>query len=80
LPFPLPGDLPDPGLKAASLKSPALTGRFLTTSAPQEALGQRNLEGYSLYGHKEMDTTEATLHACTDVKIEVETRSAKMAQ
>ena len=33
LPFPLPGDLPDPGLKAASLKSPALTGRFLTTSA-----------------------------------------------
>ena len=47
---------------------------------PGESHGQRNLEGYSLYGHKEMDTTEATLHACTDVKIEVETRSAKMAQ
>ena len=38
LPFPLPGDLPDPGLKPASLKSPALTGRFLTTSDTREAL------------------------------------------
>ena len=28
LPFPSPGDLPDPGIKP---KSPALTGRFFTT-------------------------------------------------
>ena len=27
------GDLPDPGIEPESLKSPALTGRFLTTSA-----------------------------------------------
>ena len=33
LPFPTPGDLPDPGIKPASLVSPALTGRFFTTSA-----------------------------------------------
>ena len=37
LPCPPPGDLPDPGLKPASLKSPALTGRFFTTSTIWEA-------------------------------------------
>ena len=34
LPFPSPGDLPHPGIKPASLtSSPALAGRFFTTSA-----------------------------------------------
>ena len=33
LPFPSPGDLPDPGIKPMSLMSPALAGRFFTTSA-----------------------------------------------
>ena len=32
LPCPPPGDLPDPGIEAAPLMSPALTGRFFTTS------------------------------------------------
>ena len=36
--FPPPGDLPDPGIEPASLTSPALAGRFFTTSAPWEAL------------------------------------------
>jgi len=31
LPFPPPGDLPDPGIKPTS---PALTGRFFTTEPP----------------------------------------------
>ena len=31
--FPSPGDLPDPGIEPASLTSPALAGRFFTTSA-----------------------------------------------
>ena len=31
LPFPSPGDLPDPGIK---LESPALAGRFFTTLPP----------------------------------------------
>ena len=26
--------------------------------------GQRSLEGYSLWGHKELDMTEMTQHAC----------------
>ena len=37
LPRAPPGDLPDPGIKAASLSPPALTGRFFTTSATWEA-------------------------------------------
>ena len=32
LPFPPPGDLPDPGTESVSPKFPALTGRLLTTS------------------------------------------------
>ena len=37
LPFPPPGDLPSPGIEPASLSSPALAGRFFTTSATWEA-------------------------------------------
>ena len=33
LPCPLPGDLLNPGTELASLKSPALAGRFFTSSA-----------------------------------------------
>ena len=33
LPFPPPGDLPDPGIKPASPASPALAGRFFTTES-----------------------------------------------
>ena len=34
LPFPAPGDLPDPGIKPVSLTSSALAGRFFTTEPP----------------------------------------------
>ena len=37
LPWPPPGDLPDPGIEPTSLMSPALAGRFFTTSATWEA-------------------------------------------
>ena len=37
LPSPPLGDLPDPGIEPMSLKSPALAGRFFTTSATWEA-------------------------------------------
>ena len=33
LPFPIPGDPPDPGIELASLEFPALADRFFTTSA-----------------------------------------------
>ena len=38
LPFPPPGDPPHPGIELAYLPSPALAGRFFTTSVSQEAL------------------------------------------
>ena len=34
LPFPTPGDLPDPGVELMSLVSSALAGRLLTTVLP----------------------------------------------
>ena len=37
LPCPPPGDLPDPGTESASLKCPALAGRFFTTGTTWEA-------------------------------------------
>ena len=39
LPFPTPGDLPDPGINTESPTSPTLAGRFFTTEPPttQEA-------------------------------------------
>jgi len=37
LPFPSPGDLLDPVVEPTSLVSPALAGRFFTTSTIREA-------------------------------------------
>jgi len=34
LPFPSPGDLPNPGIKPMTLESLALAGRFFTTVPP----------------------------------------------
>ena len=39
LPCSPPGDLPNPGIELTSLVSPALAGRFFTTSATWEASG-----------------------------------------
>ena len=38
LPFPPPGDLPDPGIEPVLLTPPALAGRFFTTCATWEAI------------------------------------------
>ena len=37
VPFPPPGDLPDPGIEPVSVASPPLTGRLLSTSSTWEA-------------------------------------------
>ena len=39
-PCPPPGDLSDPGIKSASLTSPALAGGLFTTAATWEALSK----------------------------------------
>ena len=36
---------------------------------PEESHGQRSLAGYSLYGHKELGTTEATVYVCVCIYI-----------
>ena len=38
LPFPIPGDLPDPGIGLTFLVSPVLAGRLLTTRTTWETL------------------------------------------
>ena len=38
LPFPIPGDLPNPGIEPASLVSPTLAGGFFTNSPPRKPL------------------------------------------
>ena len=39
LPFPTPGDLPNPGIEPADLASPTLAGRYFTTyTLPPERL------------------------------------------
>ena len=43
-PCPPPGDLHNPGIKPMSLKSPALAGRFFTTSATRKQQLELNLE------------------------------------
>ena len=49
LPYPPPGDLPNPDIKTPSLKSPALAGGFFTTraawEAPQDIPGKFNVSG-----------------------------------
>ena len=38
LPFPSPGDLPNPGIEPAFVESPALASRFFTTEPPGKHL------------------------------------------
>ena len=56
LPFPSPGDLPDPGIKPVSLTSPALTNRFFTIGATWEALQLGWSEVKSLSGVQLFET------------------------
>ena len=54
LPFPPPGDLPNPGIKPESLASPALAGGFFTTAPP----GNPN---QNIPGLKTFDTSHCLL-------------------
>ena len=50
LPFPIPGDLPDPGMEPTSLTSPALAGGIFTTSATWWGLVFKYLAPSSYWG------------------------------
>ena len=60
LPCPPSGDLPDPGIKPASLTSPALAGESFATSATWEAL---NCMVYNIYLNKAL--SEKTISLAT---------------
>ena len=58
LPFPSPGDLPDPGIEPTSLESPALAGRFFTTLLPGKPF-------LVIQGHRAtLRLFKIELHAC----------------
>ena len=52
LPFPPPGDLPDPGIQTASPESPALAGVFFTT----ELTGKPFMTVMSIKSDETVDT------------------------
>ena len=56
LPFPPPGDLPDPGMEPAS---PALAGRFFTTEPPGKPPKSSNLELFHLLSGRESLTSQS---------------------
>ena len=47
LPFPIPGDLPHPGIESVSPMSSALAGRFFTTQPPGKTLYMRYAHIYA---------------------------------
>ena len=51
LPFPSPGNLPDPGIEPASLMSPALAGGFFTIREAQSESGSCSAMSDSLSPH-----------------------------
>ena len=52
LPFPTPEGLPNSGIKPMSLASPALAGRFFTTSATWDSLKCSESQGLSTAGSR----------------------------
>ena len=61
--IPSPGHLPDPGIEPASSVSPALAGRFFTTSATWEAhLAYRSHEMVNKYCQKDKEKSLSLLH------------------
>ena len=48
LPFPPPGDLPDPGIKPESPADPALAGGFFTTEPPGKSPAENIISSLTL--------------------------------
>ena len=64
LPCPPPGDLPDPGTEPASLTSPALAGRFFTTSTISvlRVICCQTVSGYFIFLQKSKVLTAVAMH------------------
>ena len=68
-PLPTPGDPPDPGIEPMSLVSPALAGRFFTTSATWDGTGIMHIPCKQT-GSLELTGPE---QLCSSLKITVQT-------
>ena len=60
LPVPSPGDLPNPGIKLASLMFPALAGGFFTASTIWEAPKRGQCSSVQLLSHVQLSATAWT--------------------
>ena len=69
LPFPPPGDLPDPGIEAGSFMSPSLAGGFFTISATWEALDWAS-KGGKLWEDKSMEKLMEDKNCSSDVCVD----------
>ena len=59
MPFPTPGDLPDPGIKTKSFISPALVGRFFLVKKIRDTKGTFHAKMGTIKDRNGMDLTEA---------------------
>ena len=64
------GDTRDTGSIPELERSPGEGHSNHSRSLPRESCGRRTLAGYSPWGHKESDTTEATEHSTAQRGIE----------
>ena len=62
LPFPPPGDLPDPGIELVSPMSPASAGGFFTTSANWESQGLVTQWCLTLYDPVDCSPPDSFVH------------------
>ena len=65
LPFPFPGHLPNPGIEPASLASPALAGRFFTTSTTWVKHSSQNMQ-HHIYDPAQHPTSSIRLATLID--------------
>ena len=68
LPYPSPGDLPNPGIKPASLISPALAGKFFTTLPPGKFSAVWHYSKKTAV-HEKMALNRHQIWCCPDVRL-----------
>ena len=76
LPFPTPGNLPNPGVEPASLGSPELADRFFTTVPPGKAIDyhtewEKQIYDIAYVESKKQGTNELTYQHKTEIELPV---------
>ena len=74
LPFPTPGDLPDPGIKPASLESPTLAGGFFTNCDTWEVVQYAQMYSIILLKNMLRIPKSICLHGLKSIVLEIKTK------